>query len=203
MTLPTLETTAAVLSPRDAVLARYDALLELCDTRGEAVRAFDRFLRGQTAWLDSPASTRFHLCRPGGLLEHSVNVAETLLKLRDALAPDLPVESCVIAALFHDLGKAGMPGRPFYLPNPDRWWVEKRGVHYVVNQDLVHLDIPTRSLFLLAQHLPLTDDEAQAVRYHDGQYVDENHNVAHRETRLTRLLQCADNWAGGVLEGEP
>ena len=41
---------------------------------------------------------------------------------------------------------------------------------------------------------------AQAIRYHDGQYIDENRSVAHRETELTRLLQYADNWSGGVLE---
>jgi len=62
------------------------------------------------------------------------------------------------------------------------------------------MDIATRSLFLLAQHIPLSDDEAQAVRYHDGQYIVENQSVAHKETRLTRLLQYADNWSGGVIE---
>jgi hypothetical protein len=38
------------------------------------------------------------------------------------------------------------------------------------------------------------------VRYHDGQYIEENRGVAHREARLTRLLQYADNWAGCVTE---
>jgi len=45
-------------------------------------------LETETAWLTAPASTRFHLCREEGLLEHSVNVAETMLKLKDTLAPD-------------------------------------------------------------------------------------------------------------------
>jgi len=186
----------------DNLIERYEALLARCDKRRDAVHAFDRFLRAETSWLESPASTRFHLARPHGLLEHSVNVAETLLALRGALAPEIPEESCVIAALFHDLGKAGMPGKPYYIPNPDTWQVRNRGIHYVINHDLVHLDIATRSLFLAAQHLPLTDDEAQAIRFHDGQYIEENRSVAHRETRLTRLLQYADNWAGGVLEEE-
>ena len=62
------------------------------------------------------------------------------------------------------------------------------------------MDIATRSLVLVGQHIPLTDEEAQALRYHDGQYIDENRSVAHRECRLTRLVQYADNWSGGVLE---
>ena len=44
------------------------------------------------------------------------------------------------------------------------------------------------------------EEEAQAVRYHNGQYVPENESVAHRETKLTRLVQYTDNWAGGGVE---
>ena len=183
-------------------IPEYEALLSHVVNRREAVETFDRFLRTETAWLTSPASTRFHLAEDGGLLRHSVNVAQTLLKLRETLAPDLSVESCVIVAVFHDLGKIGMPGKPYYLPNPSEWHVRNRGIRYIVNEDIVHMDIATRSLFLIAQHLPLSDNEAQAVRYHDGQYIVENQSVAHQETRLTRLLQYADNWAGGVIEGE-
>jgi hypothetical protein len=46
----------------------------------------------------------------------------------------------------------------------------------------------------------LSPEEAQAIRYHDGQYIIEKRSVAHRESKLTRLLQYADNWCGGVLE---
>ena len=62
------------------------------------------------------------------------------------------------------------------------------------------MDIATRSLYLLSQHIPLTDEEAQAIRYQDGQYIQENQSVAHKECKLTRLLQYADNWSAGVLE---
>jgi hypothetical protein len=185
------------------LITRYEALLALCDKRRDAVLEFDRFLRAETSWLEAPASTRFHLAQPHGLLEHSLNVTGALLTLRSALAPDLTVESCVIVGLFHDLGKAGMPGRPYYLSNPDTWQARHRGIHYVVNRELVHLDVATRSLFLVAQHVPLTDEEAQAIRFHDGQYIEENRSVAHRETRLTRLLQYADNWAAGGEEKPP
>jgi hypothetical protein len=92
-----------------------------------------------------------------------------------------------------------MPGKPYYLPNPDKDEV-KRGIRYVVNTDLVHLDLATRSLYLVARYIDLTDDEIQAIRYHDGQYIAENKSVAHKETKLTRLLQYADNWTGCVLE---
>lgn len=180
----------------------YDMLLSLVRVRAEAVRALDRFLASETNWFASPASSKnsFHLCEEGGLLRHCVNVAKTLLRLRRSLAPELPIESCVIVALFHDLGKVGWPGVPYYLPNPDTWQVKNRGVRYVINPACVHMDIASRSLALLIRHIELSPEEAQAIRFHDGQYIEENKSVAHRETPLALLLQYADNWSGEVLE---
>lgn len=182
----------------------YEKLLKNVVERKEAVQKFDEYLKNNTEWLTAPASSRtsFHLCKEGGLLEHSVNVTKTLLHLSDLLAPDISEESCIITGLFHDLGKVGMPKKPYYLPNPSEWHVKNRGIRYIKNPNLVHMDIATRSLFLVSQHIPLTDEEAQAIRYHDGQYIKENESVAHKETKLTRLLQYADNWAGGVLEDQ-
>lgn len=170
--------------------------------RLESVHKFDRFLKNETSWVWAPASTRFHLAGPGGLVAHSVNVARTLLRLRDLLAPGLCVSSCVICGLYHDVGKVGVPGAPNYLPCDAQEKSVGRQAAYRVNQDLVHLDIASRSLFVVASHLELSAEEAQAIRYHDGQYIVENRSVAHRESKLTLLLQYADNWSGEVLESK-
>jgi len=184
------------------VLDNYKSLISKIIRRKKEVIRFDLFLREQTSWLTSPASTRFHLAYEGGLLAHSVNVTSTLFQLRQKLAPDIEEESCIVVGLFHDIGKIGMPDQPYYIPNPSEWHVKNKGINYIVNQDLVHLDIATRSLFLVAQYIPLSNEEALAIRYHDGQYIKENISVAHKEARLTRLLQYADNWSGGVLEDQ-
>jgi len=42
------------------------------------------------------------------------------------------VESCVIVGLYHDLGKVGMPGQPYYQPNPSQWHVRNQGIRYIV-----------------------------------------------------------------------
>lgn len=186
------------------MMRRYQALREKVVDRKREFDALMGFVEESTAYLDAPASTRFHLCRPGGLLEHSVNVAETMLALRDRLAPWLSAESCVIVALLHDLGKAGMPGQPQYLenaPSPRQAWAgHPASVPYRFNQDLLYLGVPLRSLLLALPRLPLSPEEVQAIMYHDGQYVAENRGVAARECPLTLLLQYADNWSGFVLE---
>jgi len=94
---------------------RYKHLLSKIKERKPAADKFIEILHTQTTWLTSPASTKYHLNKEGGLLEHSIGVAETLLQLRAALAPEISEESCVIVGLFHDIGKVGMPGKPYYL----------------------------------------------------------------------------------------
>ena len=178
---------------------RYEFLKSMVVSRKEEFKNLMDFIETSTSYLTAPASTRFHLCRERGLLEHSVNVAETMLKIKNELAPEISDESCVIVALLHDLGKAGMPGNPQYLKNPSAEW-RQNAAPYLFNKDLLYLSVPVRSLFLVGSRFPLTDVEAQAIIYHDGQYVDDNHSVATHEAPLTLLLQYADNWSGFVIE---
>jgi len=51
-------------------------------------------------------------------------------------------------------------------------------------------------------YIELSEDEVQAIVYHDGQYVDDNASVATKEALLTLLLQYADSWSGFVIEEE-
>ena len=172
--------------------ARYSRLKELVVERKEPFTRLMHYLETETAWLTAPASTRFHLCRQEGLLEHSINVAETMLQLKNTLAPGITDESCVIVALLHDLGKVGMPEQPLYL--------EGGRYPYSFNRDLVYLSVPVRSLYLALPWIQLNEEEVLAIIYHDGQYVEDNSSAARREEPLTLLLQYADTWSGFILE---
>ncbi len=178
---------------KDRVIERKTEFKDLCD-----------FIENKTEWLTAPASTRFHLSKKHGLLEHACNVAETMLKIKGVLSPEISDESCVIVALLHDLGKAGMPGNPQYIVNEPSDRQKRAGypawAPYRFNNDLTYLSVRVRSLYLALPYLPLSEDEAQAIAYHDGQYVDDNRSVAKHETPLTLLLQYSDNWCGFVLE---
>jgi hypothetical protein len=179
---------------------RYESLKQKVSGRKEPFDNFIHFLEKETTWLSSPASTRYHLCVEGGLLKHSVGVAETLLKFREFLAPGISEESCVIVGLFHDVGKVGMPGKPLYIPNDNEWMVQKRGIRFKINPEVVSMGLAVRSLYLVAKHLPLTDAESQAIAYHDGQYIDDNKVIAHNEEPLTLLVHWADYWTAHICE---
>ncbi len=179
---------------------RYELLKKKVIKRKKEFDAFISKLEKDSSWLTSPASTKYHLNKEGGLLEHSVGVTETLLKLRETLAPQISEESCVIVGLFHDVGKIGMPGKPRYLKNDNQWEIDKRGRTYKINPDEVYMNLAARSLYLVAKYIPLSDSEAQAILYHDGQYVEGNKEVAHHEMPLTLLAHFADLWTASIYE---
>lgn len=186
------------------IVKRYLRLINIVTTRKAELSNLLDFIENETEFLVSPASIRYHLNKDGGLLEHSVNVAETLLKLRKILAPEISEESCVIVGLFHDLGKAGTPKHPQYIkrdPNERNVTADvKTKQEFIFNPDQIYLSVPVRSIYLMLPYFPLTEEETQAIVYHDGQYVDDNKSVATREEKLTLLLQYADNWSGFIIE---
>jgi len=177
----------------NTTLERYEKIKEKVVDRKASFNKLMNFIENETEYLIAPASTRFHLSEEQGLLEHSCNVAETMLKIKGSLAPEIYDESCVIVALLHDLGKVGMPGNPQYLKSDGKY-------PYSFNTDLVYLSVPTRSIYLALPYIELSEEEVQAIVYHDGQYVDDNASVARNEEPLTLLLQYADTWSGFVLE---
>lgn len=186
------------------VLERYKKLQEMVTARKSEFQNLISFMETKTSWLTSPASTKYHLNREGGLLEHSVNAAETMLKIKNAIAPSISDESCVIVALLHDLGKVGMPNNPQYLVNEpsekQKRYGYKPNYPYRFNTDLVYLSVPIRSIYLALPYISLTEEEVQAIVYHDGQYVEDNRSSATNEEPLTLLLQYADTWSGFVIE---
>ncbi len=195
-----MERIFAAVAPMEQLLERYAELkAKVVDRRAE-FHEFVRMMEETTSWLKAPASTRFHLNTEGGLLRHSVGVAENLLRLRACLAPEITEESCVIVGLFHDAGKVGMPGAPRYLPNPDAWQRKNRNANYIVNPDEVEMGIAVRSLYLVGKYISLSDAEAQAIVYHDGQYITDNESVAQKEECLTLLVHWADYWTMRVEE---
>ena len=179
------------------VLERYKYLKSVVQERKDQFDRLISFIEKETTWLTAPASTRFHLCKEGGLLEHSVNVAETMLKIKAVIAPEITDESCVIVALLHDLGKVGMPGNAQYIINEpsekQKMYGYKPNYPYSFNSKLTYLSVPVRSLYLALQYISLTEEEVQAIVYHDGQYVEDNRSCATHEKPLTLLLQYSDS----------
>lgn len=189
---------------RQDLKQRLQALMDKCGPRRGQVASLIRFLGYNTEFLTAPASHRYHMNQEEGLLEHSLNVAENLLKIKECLFPEISDESCVIVGLFHDLGKGGSPGHPYYVekePTPKQKAAGYKATPpYVYNEDIVKMHVPFRSLYHVMRHIEISETEAQAIMCHDGQYVPENKFVACNEEPLTLLVHYADSWSGFVIE---
>ena len=97
----------------------------------------------------------------------------------------------MIVGLLHDIGKVGMPGKPYYLPEIKDG---KPTGTYTINPEIVAMGLSLRSLYLVSQYVPLSDAEAQAIAYHDGMYVPEGRAVAHKEEPLLLLLHIHEKY---------
>ena len=168
---------------KENVIENYVDLHSKVVKRMDEFDEFINFLEDETTWLTSPASTKYHLNTEQGLLIHSVGVTCNLLELKAVLMPQLNDESCIICALFHDVGKLGFPEKPLYL---------KGSEGYYYNPEVISMGLGVRSLYLISKYISLSEEEAQALTYHDGQYIPENRIVAHRESPLLLLLHYAD-----------
>ena len=129
-------------------------------------------------WLEStdfftaPASTRFHLSRPGGLVEHSIHVYERLRKLCDAEGysdayPQMPSDETVaICGLLHDICKANFYGVEMRNRKNEQGQWEKYPF-YVVNDQLPY-GHGEKSVYIISSFMKLSREEAMAIRWHMG-----------------------------------
>ena len=144
---------------------------------------FIDFLENRTNWLTAPpAELEGPLACEKGLLIRSVAVTKQLLRIKDTIMPQLDEESAIIIGLFHDVGKVGIEGKPYFIVKESAapTTTSTLGLSfstristadsapknsYSVNPKLVHMDIGVRSLYLVSQYMLLSDDEAQAISY--------------------------------------
>jgi len=175
-------------------------LKELPEERKQSV---DKLLESDygARYFNTPASSKAdrHSCFEGGLFVHSITVTKLLLAQNKAMKAGISTDSCIIAGLFHDLGKCGNMAEPFYVVQQDNWRRNNLGEYYKYNEKLNDsLTVPQRSLRMLQNFdVKITDSEYIAILYHDGLYVPENnHNsLKNSKDKLARLLHFCDSWS--------
>lgn len=166
-------------------------------------------------FFTAPASTKFHLNVKGGLMQHSWNVCNTALMLREqmiAMNPDLegklPEESVVLASLLHDVCKSNIYKEALLNRKNDQgYWEKVPG--YEVDYTSLPLGHGEKSvIMLLTLGLKLTKDEMLAIRWHMTawelafQSPEQKANLqkAREIAPLCAIVQAADGLASALLE---
>ncbi|MDE6078915.1 MAG: HD domain-containing protein [Duncaniella sp.] len=170
---------------------------------------------GTLGFFDAPASAKNHFNYPGGLVAHSLSVydsammlREGILKMRPDLAPQLPEDSVILAALLHDTCKADIYRRVTRKrKNEVGIWEEVE--EYELNYSNLPFGHGEKSVvMLLRMGLDLEDDELLAIRWHMGAWgVDTNNYEEERSYReavkrsaLIPLIHSADTISAQIIE---
>ena len=131
-------------------------------------------------------------CYPGGLVQHSLDVALTMKSLNEALGFNLPTTSLLKVGLLHDLGKVGSEDTPYFIDQDSDWHKEKLGQHYKFNENLNKMSVSHRTLCLLQSFgVTLTTDEWIAIQLAQGSHFEENRFYVGHEPTLAHVLQQA------------
>ena len=168
----------------------------------------------------APASTRYHLSEPGGLVTHSVHVYERLRNLylnekslelekkcntvgTAGLSDDVE-ETLAICGLLHDICKVN-----FYVPGTRNVKNEKTGQWEKVPCYTIDDKLPyghgEKSVYIISGFMRLSREEAMAIRWHMGGFGENNtQNVsgAFSKYPLAVLTHLADMQATYLDEAE-
>ena len=168
-------------------------------------------LDGLIDWLEksdffsAPASSKFHGNYPGGLCEHSLNVNDVAMHLRDKYIPDqISDESVAVAALFHDLCKVHCYKKGFRNVKNDAGVWEKKEVWEI--DERLPLGHGEKSCIILQWFIRPTVDELLAIRWHmsgfDKSVIGGDYSVSRAQdfTPLCGLIQAADMVASNLVE---
>jgi hypothetical protein len=170
---------------------------------GQQVRELVTFVVTRTDFLEAPASCRYHMSIPSGLLLHSVLVAETAVRLRNLMMPAVAYDSVVLCSVFHDVGKVWSHTRRDGTLAP-RYESSGKGSEdrYQIAEGDNGIDQTIKNLLLVHRFVELSDAETQCLFYSDGPHVPGSRSANHRQHPLSLLVAFSDEWCGRIIEND-
>lgn len=197
-------------------ITRFEQLLQ--STKRDGIDSLIEFIR-KSDFYTAPASTRFHSCHEGGLLEHTLNVYDRLVeRYKDELWHDKingKPENIVISALLHDLCKCYFyvteyKNKKVYSETGAKSdsngrfdWVSVPG--FTV-EDKIPYGHGEKSVMMIEEFIKLEPIERYAIRWHMGfTEPKENYNTlsaAIRKYPLVLALHLSDLESTYLMEKE-
>lgn len=175
----------------------------LKETKIDGIENFIDYLE-TTSFYTAPASTASskHSAKEGGLLEHSLNVYDAAIALisSNMYSSKINLADLTIAALLHDLGKAGSFGMEYYVPNILKSGKISAAKPYETEKGLAGVQHQDTSIMILSRFINLNKDQYIAIKYHNGLYTADGRDIRGNETPLYLVIHMADMWASRVME---
>ena len=175
--------------------------------REGAKELLDYLLSSKSDFFEAPASTRFHLSKEQGLLEHSINVYKCLKdylarpRVKETYKLNVSDETISIVSLLHDLCKVNIYKKSMRNKKDSSGkWVQVPSYDF---QDDLPYGHGEKSVYIISGFMRLSREESFAIRYHMGFSDTENiRNVgaAFAKFPLAFALSTADMEASYFLE---
>ena len=187
-------------------IERFEQLLR--STNRDGIENLISFIQ-KSDFYTAPASTRFHSCHEGGLLEHTLLVYDRLIsKFNDELwkeKVDVKQENLIISALLHDICKTYFYNVSLRNAKNDETGKWEKVPYYTV-EDKIPYGHGEKSAMMAEEFIRLEPVERYAIRWHMGfTEPKENWNVlgcAIRKYPLILALHTSDLEATYLLEKE-
>jgi hypothetical protein len=197
-------------------IEKFESLLR--STKRDGIESLLEFIR-KSDFYTAPASTRYHSCHEGGLLEHTLNVYDCLIsKFNNELwknKVEVSSDSLIIVALLHDLCKSYFYGTE--LKNKKEY--HDKGTKSDSNGRFDWVTVPAytvddkipyghgeKSVMMIEEYIKLKPIERYAIRWHMGfSEPKENWNTlgtAIRKYPLILALHMSDLESTYLLEEE-
>ena len=138
--------------------------------------------------LMCPASLREneYNSRPGGLVEHALDVALAMKSINETLKLGVSTSSILKVGLLHEIGKIGDEEKD------SEWHRNNLKQNYKYNEGAAKMSISHRTLYLLQKFgIKLTQDEWIAIQIAPGSHYEENRFYVGAEPTLGALIQKA------------
>lgn len=181
------------------------------DYKTEFLRIFEQYIKRDGAeelknyllksdFFSAPASSRYHSAYEGGLVEHSVNVYNRLLKLVKAeygeeYEKTYSNETIAICGLLHDLCKIDFYKVDYRNVKENGEWVKKP---YYAKDELMPYGHGEKSVYIVNGFIKLSREEAMAINWHMGGYDarvkggDQSISDAYYKYPIALLMHLAD-----------
>ncbi len=140
--------------------------------REGADKLLEYLLSDSADFFTAPASTRYHLSKEGGLLEHSLNVYHCLKdylnreRVKEKYGLSYSDETIAIVSLLHDLCKVNFYKTDFRNNKNEQGKWEK--IPYYTIEDTLPYGHGEKSVYIISGYMRLSREEAFAIRYHMG-----------------------------------
>lgn len=167
----------------------------LLSTKRKGIDKLIDYMENETDFFTAWASTSFHCNYDGGLLEHSLNVCEYALRLKDAWDSPVSRESIIICACLHDLGKSN-----YYVNNLLKSGKLSGTKPKKIDPKLKIKNHALRSVIIGGGMVDLTEDERVCILTHDGFYEITNREYWLDPSELMMLIHFADLYVARNVE---